>query len=89
MPLTVFKSASKAELACQSMKITAPQLLEQKLIDGVINEPLGGAHRDYGSHFKAVNYRLFEEVDMLKRIPTDKLIKQRFDKIRKYGRFEK
>ena len=84
----LYKSASKASVACEAMKITAEDLLEQNIIDGILSEPLGGAHRDTHSHYKAVKQRLFEEVDMLQRIPREELLSERFKKIRSYGKFE-
>lgn len=85
----LYKSASKAQVATESMKITSEHLLEQKIVDGVIQEPLGGAHRDKDAHYQAVEHRLFEELDMLARIPNETRLKQRFKKIREYGRFTK
>lgn len=84
----LYKSASKAAVACEAMKITPDQLLEQNIIDGILSEPLGGAHRDKVAHYQAVSQRLFEEVDMLQRIPCEELLSQRFKKIRNYGKFQ-
>ena len=69
------------------MKITPDELLEQGIIDAIIDEPLGGAHRDKESHFSAVSQRIFEEVDMLMRVPKEDLLSKRYQKIRSYGKF--
>ena len=83
----LYKSASKASVACEAMKITPDELLEQGIIDAIIDEPLGGAHRDKESHFSAVSQRIFEEVDMLMRVPKEDLLSKRYQKIRSYGKF--
>lgn len=84
----LYKSASKASIACEAMKITPEDLLKQEIIDGIIEEPLGGAHREKAAVYKAVSNRIVDEIDMLMRIPRKDLLDKRHKKILSYGRFD-
>jgi len=54
----LFKDAARASEAAEAMKITAQDLLQHKLIDEIVEEPLGGAHRDAPALMAALNARL-------------------------------
>ncbi|HDN2509893.1 acetyl-CoA carboxylase carboxyl transferase subunit alpha [Providencia vermicola] len=81
----LWKSADKAPLAAEAMGITAPRLKELKLIDNVISEPLGGAHRNYdeiAAHLKA---RITEDLNELEILDADALKDRRYQRLMEYG----
>src|SRR5580658_10059466 len=83
----LWKSADKKEVAAESLNLTADRLLKLGLVDEVIEEPLGGAHRDpaeSASRLKAAIIRHFDELDA---IPRDQLRAARAEKIAGYGVF--
>ncbi|MBO6258989.1 MAG: acetyl-CoA carboxylase carboxyltransferase subunit alpha [Succinivibrio sp.] len=81
----LWKSADKAPLAAEAMHITAHQLKELKLIDNIVEEPLGGAHRDYDQMAASLKQRLVTDISDLTNLPTDRLIEQRYSRLMKYG----
>ncbi|HLF09719.1 MAG TPA: acetyl-CoA carboxylase carboxyltransferase subunit alpha [Gammaproteobacteria bacterium] len=81
----LWKSAEKAEVAAEAMGITAERLAKLKLVDGVIAEPLGGAHRDPQAMAEAVKNALVHELTGLKSMPLDALLAQRRSRLAGYG----
>jgi len=83
----LWKSAEKAADAAEAMGLTAPRLKELGLIDNIIGEPLGGAHRD--AEMMAVNLKLalHESLEMVDAAPLDKLLDQRYTKLMQYGNY--
>jgi acetyl-CoA carboxylase carboxyl transferase subunit alpha len=84
----LWKSAEKAELAAEAMGITSARLQELRLIDEIVPEPLGGAHRDRqqtADNLKAAIKRHLEE---LRREPLDALMEQRYQRLMSYGAFD-
>lgn len=73
------------EQAASALKLTANDLLELKIIDGVIEEPLGGAHRDYEVSAAAVKKQILASLKRLSKMKPDRLIKQRIDKYSSMG----
>ncbi len=84
----LWKNADKASVAAEAMGITAEQLYAQGLVDEVIAEPLGGAHRDSKTMAKNLKKSIKTNLDILCKIPTDKLIAKRYERLMKYGNFE-
>jgi acetyl-CoA carboxylase carboxyl transferase subunit alpha len=84
----LWKSADKARDAAEAMGMTAPQLLKQGLVDKVIREPIGGAHRNPRSMAIRLKAVLINELDALARIPIDQLLEQRYQRLRSYGAYE-
>ncbi len=84
----LWKSWDYKEQAAEALKLTAPDLLEQKLIDRIIPEPLGGAHTNHNETASNLKAALIEELDNLCKIKPDKLLQQRFDKFAKMGVYE-
>jgi len=84
----LWKSAEKAPLAAEAMGITSHRLKELGLIDGIIDEPLGGSHRDIETTVHNVKHTLLETLDNLYSIPMDKLLEQRYQRLMKYGSFD-
>ena len=83
----LWKSAEKAPEAAEAMGLTAPRLKELGLVDFIINEPLGGAHRDPDATAAAVKTALIESLERLETIPIDKLLDQRYERLMKYGNY--
>ncbi|AMQ44102.1 acetyl-CoA carboxylase subunit alpha [Aeromonas veronii] len=81
----LWKSADKASVAADAMGITAQRLKELKLIDHVIDEPLGGAHRDVEKMAKNLKARIKQDLDALRPLDTEQLLEQRYQRLLGYG----
>ncbi len=84
----LWKSAEFAPTAAEIMGITAKKLAAFKIIDQVIKEPLGGAHRNPKEAADLLKKAISSELKRLGKLPTDTLLAQRYDKLMDYGRFE-
>lgn len=84
----LWRSWEYKEQAAEALKLTAPDLLEQKIIDRIVPEPLGGAHRDHKLIAKTLKNVLLEEIGLLKKIKPEKFLQNRIDKFGKMGVFE-
>ena len=84
----LWKSADKAEEAAKAMGITAARLSELGLIHRIIDEPLGGAHRDFDDSSARIKAALAEELEQLRQIPLPELIAQRQATLRGIGRLK-
>jgi len=82
----LWKDSTKAQDAARSMKITAVDLKEFGVIDEIIAEPVGGAHRDREKVFKDVSEAIHKTLATLKPLPADELRKQRREKFLAIGR---
>lgn len=82
----LWKTAEKAADAAQALGITANRLKELDLIDRIIDEPLGGAHRDTEAVMKSVKLVLEEQLRAAQGLPMADLLTRRFDKIMAYGK---
>jgi len=85
----LWKSADKAKDAAEQMGITAKRLLAHGLIDKIVREPIGGAHRNprqMATRLKAV---LLKEIEALASIPVPELLERRYKRLRGYGAYEK
>ena len=81
----LWKDSSLAQKASDIMKLTARDLLSLKVIDGIIKEPLGGAHKDIDFTADNIKEYLLNELQTLGKLDTTELLNQRYDKIRKIG----
>lgn len=81
----LWRDTAFAANAAEAMRITARDLYDMHLIDGIIPEPLGGAHRDHRLAAAAVKDAILAELVELERIPTDTLVAQRYDRYRRIG----
>jgi len=81
----LWKSADKAPLAAEAMGITAPRLKELNLIDTVIPEPLGGAHRDPEAIAVSLKERLLADLEELDALSTEELLDRRYQRLMNYG----
>lgn len=83
----LWKTAEKAADAAQALGITADRLQKLDLVDTVIKEPLGGAHRDFGQVMDNVKTVLEKQLHEAQSIPLADLLSRRFDRIMAYGKF--
>jgi len=84
----LWKSADKAEEAAKIMGITASRLKAIGLIDQIIDEPLGGAHRDYSSTMELVRNSLQDSLEKLQSIASTELLEKRSKRLMEYGKFK-
>ncbi|MDF1610900.1 acetyl-CoA carboxylase carboxyltransferase subunit alpha [Stygiobacter electus] len=84
----LWRSWEYKEQAAEALKLTAEDLLEQKIIDRIIPEPLGGAHKDHQQMANTLKSVLLEELNNLLKIKPEKLISSRLEKFGKMGVFE-
>jgi acetyl-CoA carboxylase carboxyl transferase subunit alpha len=83
----LWKSAERAGDAAETMGITAPRLKSLALIDRVVSEPVGGAHRDYRLMAQNLKRALQESMKQIAGLTSAELIERRFDRLMNYGRF--
>ncbi len=84
----LWKSADKAALAAEALGITAESLKRLRLIDEIVAEPLGGAHRDYDVAAHSLKEALRRAIADLVALPIDDLLTRRQLRLRQYGQFE-
>jgi len=81
----LWKSGEKAPDAAEALKLTSKDLLRLGLVDKVIDEPIGGAHRDPKASIEAVKAQILEWLAELAPLPLEQLLAQRFEKFRRMG----
>ncbi|MFQ3188173.1 MAG: acetyl-CoA carboxylase carboxyl transferase subunit alpha [Gammaproteobacteria bacterium] len=84
----LWKSADKASQAAEAMGITAERLFALNLVDDVIDEPLGGAHRDPDLMAETLKRNLIENIEVLESVSIDKLLDQRYKKLMSFGNYK-
>jgi acetyl-CoA carboxylase carboxyl transferase subunit alpha len=84
----LWKSADKAEEAAEAMRITAPSLNEFGLVDEVLPEPLGAAHRDPPAAGEVIRNALLKHLQDLERLDIDQLVAERQERIAGFGSFK-
>ncbi|MDR0565306.1 MAG: acetyl-CoA carboxylase carboxyltransferase subunit alpha [Azoarcus sp.] len=84
----LWKSAEKAAVAAEAMGITATRLKSLGLVDKVVNEPVGGAHRNHQGMADSLKRVLADGLRQLADLSPDQLIAQRMEKLMSYGRFK-
>jgi acetyl-CoA carboxylase carboxyl transferase subunit alpha len=84
----LWKSADKAKDAAEQMGITARRLKELGLVDKVVREPIGGAHRNPSQMARRLKAVLLNELDTLEELPIDALLQRRYERLRSYGAYE-
>jgi acetyl-CoA carboxylase carboxyl transferase subunit alpha len=82
-----WRDAAQAPLAAEALRLTAPDLLHQGVVDEIIDEPLGGAHRDPGGAVEAVREAVARAFRDLVGLPADELLRGRRERFRRLGRF--
>ena len=83
----IYRDAGKAEQAAMALRMTASDLLEFELIDGIVPEPPEGAHTDYDLAAENLRLTLRNALDELTRLSAPELIEQRYEKFRRMGNF--
>ncbi|QIM67453.1 acetyl-CoA carboxylase carboxyltransferase subunit alpha [Mannheimia granulomatis] len=81
----LWKSADKASTAAEVMGLTAPRLKELELIDNIIPEPLGGAHRNVEQIAQNLKQRIIEDLAELDQLSKDDLLERRYQRLMSYG----
>ena len=86
----LWKSADKAKEAAEALKLTADNLYELGLVDEVLAEPVGGAHRDADAMATTIQEAIKRNIAEVKRsiLSGDELLEKRYERLRAYGRFE-
>jgi acetyl-CoA carboxylase carboxyl transferase subunit alpha len=81
----LWKSAEKAPLAAEAMGVSAPQIKELGLINTIVDEPLGGAHRDHDSMAANLKATIKQQLSQLAELSTDELLEQRYERLMSFG----
>ena len=84
----LWRSWEYKEQAAEALKLTANDMYSYKMIDGIIKEPLGGAHKNMKEQAETLKYTLLETIKSLKKTSPDKLVDKRRDKFNKIGHVE-
>ncbi|WP_284641144.1 acetyl-CoA carboxylase carboxyl transferase subunit alpha [Paenibacillus silviterrae] len=84
----LFRDASKSMEAAEAMKITADEILKLGIIDGIIPEPKGGAHRDVAAQAESIKSTLWTSLEELLKLSEQELVEDRYNKFRQMGRFK-
>ncbi|EIL97891.1 acetyl-CoA carboxylase carboxyltransferase subunit alpha [Rhodanobacter thiooxydans] len=84
----LWKSADKVKDAAEALGMTAPRLLELGLVDKLVREPLGGAHRNPRSMAIRLKAVLLNQLDELQAMPVTDLLEQRYKRLRSYGAYQ-
>ena len=84
----LYKDAKKADIAAESLGITADHLKKVGLADEVVPEPLGGAHRNKEAMMESVRQSLIKQLTRLKKQPIDILLSTRYQRLMSYGEFQ-
>ena len=83
----LWKSAEKASLAAEAMGITAHKLKDAGLIDQIIREPLGSAHRDVDETARNIKQALIDSLETFEKMSLEKLLERRYERLTSYGEF--
>ena len=81
----MWRDSDKAPQAAEAMGLIAPRLKELELIDDIIEEPLGGAHRDHQQMAKNMKETLTRQLDELSHFESDLLLERRYQRLMNYG----
>ena len=83
----LWKSAEKAPLAAEAMGITSERLKELGLIDDIVPEPLGGAHRDPVAQAQSLKRALLDSLEAIEALGTEQLLENRYQRLMSYGQY--
>jgi acetyl-CoA carboxylase carboxyl transferase subunit alpha len=81
----IWRSSDEAEKAAESMKVSASELKKINIIDEIIQEPLGGAHRNYDLTSEIIKKSLVKNLTSLQKLSNEKLIERRYQRLLKIG----
>ncbi|MHC4473039.1 MAG: acetyl-CoA carboxylase carboxyl transferase subunit alpha, partial [Planctomycetota bacterium] len=83
----LWKDGEKASAAAESLRLTAEDLQRLGIVDGIIREPLGGAHRDHSRAAALIKAAILRALDQLLEVPTGQLLQDRYERLRSLGRY--
>ena len=83
----LWKDRAYADKAAEALQLTAQHLFKAGLSDGIIDEPLGGAHRDPSAVAKAIQQKITDDLNELASLSPDEIRNQRYDKFRSMGKY--
>ncbi len=83
----LWKSSDKAQLAAEAMGITSERLKKLELIDQIVEEPLGGCHRNFEKSANSLKAALIDQLDSLNQLSIEELLSQRYERLMGYGIF--
>ena len=83
----LWRDGAKAPEAAEALKITAKDLLALKVVDKVVKEPAGGAHKNPSAAIAAVKKAILDSLERLSKVPAAELVEKRYAKLRAYGNF--
>ena len=81
----VWRDSAMAAEAAEAMKLSAENIFELQLIDEIIKEPLGGAHRNYDQASLKIKDSIIKNLDRVTQIPLNQLVEQRYERLMSYG----
>ena len=81
----VWRDSTKADLAAEAMKLNAENILELGLIDEIVPEPLGGAHRSFDQTSSNLSKAMIKSLDELTNLPINSLLEKRYERLMSYG----
>lgn len=84
----LWKSAEKASTAAEALNITAPKLKVLGLVDQIVNEPMGGAHRDSEAMMESLREALEKALSEVRERPLNTLLNERYARLMGYGKFK-
>ena len=83
----LWKSAEKAQVAAEAMKLTSSGLKTNNLVDGIVSEPLGGAHRDPAKTAEDLKVSIIGHLAELKQLEIEEMLAQRYARLQGFGQF--
>jgi acetyl-CoA carboxylase carboxyl transferase subunit alpha len=84
----LFRSADQASVAAEALAITAPRLKSVGLVDRVVEEPMGGAHRSWETMMQSLQKALSEELTKVQKKSLKDLLKTRYEKLMSFGQYQ-
>ena len=83
----LWKSAEKAQVAAEAMKLTSSGLKTNNLVDDIVSEPLGGAHRDPTKTAEDIKGAVIRHLAELKQLEIEEVLAQRYTRLQEFGQF--
>jgi len=84
----LFRSADQASVAAEALAITAPRLKSVGLVDRIVDEPMGGAHRDWDGMMQTLSKALATELIKVQKLSLDDLLQKRYARLMSYGQYQ-
>ncbi|KID57634.1 acetyl-CoA carboxylase subunit alpha [Pseudoalteromonas luteoviolacea] len=81
----LWKSAEKAPLAAEAMGVSAQRIKDNNLINEIVSEPLGGAHRDYDTAARNLKAQIIKDLDSVSKLSQEEMLEQRYQRLMSFG----